>query len=670
MKKTKVLIIIISIFLISGIIIGGYYTTNYFIAKKSNEKIAKKVTLKDDFYDAINGDFLASLEIPAGEVGWGTTYKIILKIQDEEKEMVKELLQDKNNNYNMYIYYNNVINKSAREELGFAPIKPYMERIDAVKNINEFLDLAYEFDNEIGTSIIWDISLEKNHKDKSKKNIMIYSIDDTCAKYNEPSYIQIIEANKELNKKILVAYGYGDKEAEQLINSYYETIRKTCAGSLSLIELSDIDNWYHLYSLEEAKQIYSNIDIEKYLKDYHLNEIDSFVIQSETTAKAYNNLFVNENLELLKMMAKLSILQLFINDLAPSFEKIYVDTVNKLMGVDDVKSDEDKALERTKEIFSDVIEAKFILKYKDEMAHNIQLTKEVVEDIKQEYYNNIKSANWMSENTKQKALKKLDNLTVRVGYSEKFKDFSSRFQLKSYEEGGGLVQNTININQVLTKKAIDEFFSDKEDNLWSQLYTDEVNAYYNPDDNSINILLGILFVINEDADYYEIMGTIGSIVGHEITHAFDFTGSKFDELGNYINWWQDEDIPKFNAKKQEVIEYYKHFKYNDMNLNTELEAGENMADLGSMETIMKILLKKNASNDDYKKLFESFARLYANKYTDAYIINRILNDEHAPDKIRVNAVLSNLEKFYEVYDIQEGDGMYIDPSKRISIWEK
>lgn len=661
-KQRKNLLIIIIVLMIA--------TFSYFYIKNNRTDSLKneKPSLKDDFYEYVNYDLLASKEIPEDRYGWGILTDIQYDIEDEENEMVKEIIQDINNNSNMYIYYHNLLNQDARNESGFEPIKEYMDKIDSANNINELLDTLYELDNEIGLGSVFTVNLQKDYKDKDRNVLVINSIESSCAMFNEISYIEIMETNKQMYKDLLTEYGYDENEASNLVDEYFNLEKNACNGSLSITELQDIDTIYNLYSLDEVKQIYSNIDIEKYLKDYHLDEIDSFWLISEITAKEYNELFVDENLEIFKIKAKINVLLNFYNSLTPSLEKIVTNANNLLTGVDDVKTDEEIAVEFTRVMFADIIEKQFVDKYKDEMEHNIELTKEVIDDIKDEYYNNIKSASWLSDETKQNAIKKLDNLKVNVGYPENFDITSNDYQFASYEDGSNLVENNVNAYQVDHKYQIDKFFNNSDNGTWD-FYVDEANAYYKADDNSINVILGILFVLDDSADYYEILGTIGTVVGHEITHAFDFSGSKFDENGNYINWWTDEDLNTFNQKKQEVIEYYKQFKYDGKKLNTELKVGENMADLGSLETILNMLDKKSVTIDEYKKFFESYAYLWASEYTDEYMNNIMLNDEHSPSKIRVNAVLSNLTKFYEIYDIQSGDGMYINPSERIYIWK-
>ena len=176
MKKNKILIIS-AILLIFGILVGSYYSKDLF----HNSSQKNDPTLNDDFYETINSEYLASIEIPEEEYQWGTLSEIGKKIENDENEIVKEILKNKDNNPNMYTYYQNLLNKEARDKLGFSPIKQYMDKIDSAQNMTELMNVLYELDNEIGTTTIFDISLDKDLKDKNKKMMTINSIESNCA---------------------------------------------------------------------------------------------------------------------------------------------------------------------------------------------------------------------------------------------------------------------------------------------------------------------------------------------------------------------------------------------------------------------------------------------------------------------------------------------------------
>ena len=198
------------------------------------------------------------------------------------------------------------------------------------------------------------------------------------------------------------------------------------------------------------------------------------------------------------------------------------------------------------------------------------------------------------------------------------------------------------------------------------------NAYYEANTNSINLLLGMIYSYkkamnldskNLDKNYYEILGTAGATIGHELTHALDSEGSKYDGDGNYINWWTEEDLENFNKLNIEVVKYYN--TYEQFGTST---LAENIADLGGMELIMDIAKNKKATNADYKKIFEYYTLDWCSQKNPYAKVGQLYYDVHSPDKNRVNAVLSSTEEFYSVYEIKEKDGMFVSLKDRVTVW--
>ena len=161
---------------------------------------------------------------------------------------------------------------------------------------------------------------------------------------------------------------------------------------------------------------------------------------------------------------------------------------------------------------------------------------------------------------------------------------------------------------------------------------------------------------------------MGFIIAHEITHAFDNNGSKFDEMGNRVDWWSSEDYSKFLELQEEIISHYSNYEMFGSKIDGEKTVGENIADLGAMNAIVSVSKKKGATNEELKILFSSYASLWASEYIESYEKLLLLSDSHSPNKIRVNAVLSNCDTFYDIYDLNDKDLMYIDIDNRVGIW--
>ena len=199
-----------------------------------------------------------------------------------------------------------------------------------------------------------------------------------------------------------------------------------------------------------------------------------------------------------------------------------------------------------------------------------------------------------------------------------------------------------------------------------------VNAFYLSNNNSINLLLGYIYSLTDalnlgqidlEDNYYKILGSVGATIGHELSHALDTNGCKYDEYGNYINWWTKEDEYNFNKLTSKVVKYYDKYEQSG-----EVTLAENLADLGGMSIVLQIAKNKNATEEDYKKIFEAYAMDWASQFTSLYKEYLLNEDVHSPNKNRANAVLLSLDKFYEVFKIQETDRMYVAPENRVSVW--
>ena len=287
------------------------------------------------------------------------------------------------------------------------------------------------------------------------------------------------------------------------------------------------------------------------------------------------------------------------------------------------------------------------------------MTKEIISY----YEKDIDTLDWLSKNTKEKAKQKLKKMQINIGLSSDYPKYSQNYNLK---DNNSLIENII-----LMEKVINNYELTKLNNNYneSKLTETTVNAYYNPQNNSINFPLASLSLFNVNDSYYQNLGSIGMIIAHEITHAFDSNGAKFDEYGNLSNWWTDEDYKKFKMKKKQVIRYYDKYEVlKGTNINGKKTVNENIADLGAVSCISNIAINKKATTKEIKEMYTSFAKLWVEISKEEYINLLLLQDTHSPAKYRVNATLSSTDLFYKTYNITSFNKMYISPKKRVKVW--
>ncbi len=654
MEKKK-LVKIISDILIFIIAIG----ISYYIFSDKGEI--------NDYYTYINKDLFDKTDIKEDEFGYSNFTLAQDKVDDKINDIIDEL-RNNNTNPNLNIFYNNIINTEARNKLGLKPLQKYIDKIDNSKNINELINNAIEIDKTLNIDMFMIAEVESDFKDTSKKIIYLspitFDFGMNADYYVNDDYSRYLALIKQYRIKLLKLYGYDTKEAKEISNKINDLFTDIASNSKQSEELSNVDNLYNIITKDELQKIYTNLDVNKYLKSLKIDNQEYYSIVDKGNYETLNKYLTNDNLDLLKYYEKIKLLENLSQFTSVEYSKLISDFQNDLLGIEDEYDVEDDAVNYVSSFFVENIDEIYANKYFTK--ENKEFIENMIKDMLSYYEENFNNINWLSKETREKAILKLKNMKVNVGYPEKFDDYSKLYNLKSFEEGSNLIENIISINSVLNDYSLSKLNSDT--NSWEFSLT-TVNAYYNPLDNSINFPAALVEMYDLNNSYYENLGSIGFIIAHEITHAFDNNGSLFDENGNRVDWWTNEDKEKFKDIQNEVIEYYNNFEVlNGLYVNGKKTVGENIADLGAVNCIVNISKKKGATNEDYKKLFSSYAKFWASEYIDSYTKILLLQDTHSPDKIRVNAVLSSNDKFYDVYNIKKNDDMYISEDDRVKVW--
>ncbi|MCR5304615.1 MAG: M13 family metallopeptidase [Lachnospiraceae bacterium] len=299
-----------------------------------------------------------------------------------------------------------------------------------------------------------------------------------------------------------------------------------------------------------------------------------------------------------------------------------------------------------------------------------KLLTDLVNEIIEFYKAHVADIDWLSEDTRKKVILKLDRMGRHVLYPENMTDYSG-LEIKPASQGGTLLDAVVAINLYNDRVASDKLFSTPSRDDWdlNETPTTNVNAYYMPSENAIYILAGVAMgdIYARDMEREELLGKIGAIIGHEVTHAFDENGAQYDENGEYNNCWNTTDKENFDRKAENIRRYYD--SYSPLPGRSSFNMGgsdEATADMGGVMCCLKLAEKE--PDFDYDKFFVSFAELYRYKVyeSDAKMLQN--EDEHPPNNFRVNVTLSQFDEFIDLYGIQEGDGMYWDPDERLKIW--
>jgi predicted metalloendopeptidase len=346
-----------------------------------------------------------------------------------------------------------------------------------------------------------------------------------------------------------------------------------------------------------------------------------------------------------------------------------------LRGVPAQKPLKERALGVVNGIAGEALGKLYVEKYFPKEAKVV--AKQMVDDIIEAYRGRIKNLDWMSATTKAKALKKLDKLMIKIGFPDQWKDYS-KLVIKNYKNGGSYYQNMINASKFMIAKNMERYGKPVDKTEW-YMSPQTVNAYYNPSFNEIVFPAAILQspffdFRNDPAVNY---GGIGAVIGHEISHGFDDQGAQFDENGNLVNWWTEEDAAAFKERGEKLIAQFNGFEaLPGKFVNGAFTQGENIGDLGGIASSydglqLHLKNKKIGLIDGYtqeQRYFLSWATIWRSKIRDAELAMRLMTDPHSPGYFRAIGPLQNHEGFYKAFNVKPGNKMYRAEADRVKIW--
>ena len=640
-NKTKKYILYTIIFVVAIIAAFIYLNKNYI----------------DNYYEYINKE-----TIKDKEDGWSYIDDINKEISNDANNIVKEIINNPTTSEekNIKEFYNEYLNIEFRNKNGLKDLELYIDKINKTTNINDFITEAIKLEKELSIELLMSKSIMKDFK--TGKNILYITPIPMDYGYSSDYYsnetLTTVKNNFKLyNNKLLREYGYTAGEALDITNQIDDFYTNLANNSLKQDDLLNTEKYYNIIDKSALSKIYTNLDINKYFNELGLSKIDKLSLVDEKSYQELNKYLTNSNLSLWKNIATIKILQTYAEYTTENYETIFTKLNKNLLGKEYTR--EETAYDLIKQIYPNEISKNYNNKYLSNDTKNYisNLTNEIIKE-----YEDMINTSWMDNETKSKAVTKLNNIKINIGTSY-IKDLSSYYD---FDSNISLVKNIINLNKVVRAASYEMLDTTTTTNALPD-YT--FNAYYDVTSNSINILTGSTKVIKDINNKYENLGSIGFIIAHEISHAFDNNGSKFDENGFLSNWYTTSSQEKYQEIQNKVIDYYNNYEIiHNVSNNGTRTIGENIADLGAMECITNILIKNNANKKDYQTTYESFAKVWANNYSKSTKVLQSLIDTHSPNEIRVNGVLSSTERFYETYKIDSKDLMYIEPEKRVNIW--
>lgn len=676
MKKIKKLSIVASIVAFMLVVSNGSH--NVAMAEESSvTNNSQGVRLNDDFYDAVNSDWIKNAKIEDGKSTASTFDDVENKVTEQIKDIINNLLINKdaykeNSDEKKIInIYNNTLNIEARNREGIKPVK---ENLDEIKSIGTIDDITKLWkDKRILNSTI-KFSVEKDIKDVKTNILYISPIALSLGDSDE--YTNPTENSKKERKltedyynKILMLSGYTQQESQKKVDDMFkfeEMVAPYIKGKKEKSTTKNlIDEQYNVYTVAELNNLAPNLNLPEIMNYMGIDKANKIILEDPEWLKAFNKLYNQENLPLIKNYIEIVNLLYASNYLSEDFENANKEYASNMLGITGNVSKEEEAVDNVNSMMGMAIGRLYSEKYVPEKTKKD--VESITKDIIAVYKKRIDNLDWMSSQTKKNAIDKLDKLKIKIAYPDSWNDYS-KLDIKSYEEGGSLFQNAMTLRIFERDKMFNKInkLVDKDED---QFKPQTVNAFYSATENSIIIPGGII-----QGHFYDVnapkevnLGGIGVIIGHEISHAFDNTGAQYDSDGNLNNWWTEEDYKEFMQKTQKVANFYSQIEATPgEKLDGNLTVGENIADIGGVSCLLDILGEMNNAN--YKAFFESYAVTWRQITTKEYATYALIIDVHSPNKVRVNAVLPQFQKFYDTYGITEKDGMYVKPGDRIGIW--
>ena len=646
----------------------------------SIEFMDKSVRPQDDFYNYVNGGWMKTAVIPADKSSWGSFNELREKTDENSLSILKNILTEKyekgTEGQKIQDLYATYMDMDKRNADGINPIKEDLAKIDAIKNMKDLQKYLIEAVKEENNPLFdWGISGDLKN---SKMNAVYLSSaslglgKDYYQKENEDNRKTLEEYTKYVASLLEIIGEKNATEKAQRVVALEKSFAKTY---LTNEEGRDANKRYNPKTMEELAKISKNINLVNYLKGAGVNT-DRVIIGE---LKYYENLdkFINpNNLELIKDYLKVHLvsdntayLDQRLDDLSFAFYGQY------LQGQQVQRPMDKRALSlingRLGEAFGKIYVQKY---FSPEAKKEMEV---MIDYLKKSYRQHINNLDWMSATTKEKALEKLSKFNVKIAYPDKWEDYS-KLVIESPKDGANLYSNLKNIVKWDYEKALEKIGKPVDKTKWG-MRPQTVNAYYSPLNNEIVFPAAILQAPFFDfkADPAVNFGGIGAVIGHEIAHGFDDGGARFDGDGNLNNWWTEEDKKNFEVKVKQLADQFSKYEPVKGNfVNGVFTSGENIADLAGVAIAydaLQMYLKDKGNQElisgysQNQRFFLSWATIWRTKSTEKYMINQVKTDPHTPGYFRAFAPLTNVDAFYEAFDVKEGDKHYKKPEDRIKI---
>ena len=640
------------------------------------------VSPTEDFYHFANGNWLKNNPIPPEYSRWGSFEYLAEKNLKDLRTILEEAATDTtkpkgSNLRKIGDFYASGMDSAKIEAEGIQPIREELDRIEAVKSKKE-LQEAMAHLQSLGTNAGFYFF---SAQDKKNSGMMIgWLYQGGLGLPDRDYYLNKDERSKHLREKYVAhvtnmfkLLGQSPEQAAQSAQTVMKVETRLAKASMTRLEQRNPVATYHKMPVKKLQKLAPDFDWTTYFQNVGVAHPGEINVAQPEFFKAIGKMMRQVRLKAWKTYLCWQFIHSAADYLNTAFINENFDFYGKtLQGKEELPPRWKRVLRETSRDLGEAVGQIYVERFFPPEAKQRAL--EMVMNLKAAFRERIKKVDWMSEKTRQKALHKLDAFNVKIGYPDKWKDYSGlEITRDSY------VMNTLRAANFEFKRELAKIGKPVDRSEWG-LTPQTVNAYYQPFMNEIVFPAAILQppFFNAEADDAVNYGAMGVVIGHEMTHGFDDQGRQFDEKGNLNDWWTKEDAEKFKARAALLADEFDHFTPIDtFHINGKLTLGENIADLGGLNIAYDALQKALKEHPQPKKIdgftpeqrfFLSYAQVWRNNIRKENLILRLKTDVHSPGEFRTNGELMNLPAFYAAFGVKEGDKMYLPPEKRVKIW--
>ena len=635
----------------------------------------------DDFYQFANGGWLDATEIPAIYSGYTVYHQVNEKAEAAIRIIVEEAAENPgapgSESQQVGDIYSSWMDQEKINAAGIEPVRPELDLVDAIDSTDALVAALSEL-NRRGVMVPFYVSIYPDLKDSSQYGVYLSQSGLTMP--NRDYYIELDNENFSTGREALPTYianmlmisGMDSGQAERVAKSVFAIEERIAHAQWDSVDNRDPEKTYNLYPVDELETLGRNINWALVREKQGIQTAGQLIIRQPDYFAALDQMIVTTPLEDWKHYLTFRVLDSYGTHLdQPTAEARFAYRNQVLKGQQTERPRWKQGISNVNSMVGEAVGKLYVSEHFPPEAK--AKMEELVETIIGTLDTSLDELEWMSAETRLKARDKLSKFTAKIGYPDEWKDYSD-LQIVAGDHMGNL-KRSLEWDHV---QSIGKLGQPVDHNEWF-MTPQTVNAYYSPTQNEIVFPAARLQppFFQLDADDAINYGAVGGVIGHEISHGFDDSGSKFDGNGNLDNWWTDADREAFEERTQVLVEQFNAFEpIEGMHVNGELTLGENIGDLSGVAMAYRAYInsldgKAPPVIDGFtgpQRFFIGYAMSRKGKYTEESVVSRLASDSHSPLKFRVIGPYRNIDAFHEAFSTEEGDGMWLAPEERVRIW--